>query len=98
MPLTWSGNRLGGPTRCFFDVVAGFAEALAVGAGGWPVLVPGDDVVVVADGRVAVGGSAGVLPDLDEPAESGREEPGFGVHRGQLPAGGRGVEPAGPRL
>jgi hypothetical protein len=52
-------------------VVAGFAEALAVVAGGGAVLVQGGDVVVVADGCVAVGGAAGVVPDLKEAAEPG---------------------------
>ena len=79
-------------------MVAGFAEALAVGTGGWAIVVPGDDVVVVADGRVAVRGSAGVVPYLDEPAKSRREEPGFGVHCDQFAISGGGVEPAKPNL
>ena len=64
-------------------MVAGFAEAL-----------PGGDVVVVPDGGVAVGGAAGVVPDLEEALEPGWEEPGFGVHRDKFPSGGGGVEPA----
>ena len=72
-----SGDGFGGPSGVFLGVVAGFAEPLAVGAAGWSVVVPGEDVVVMPDRRVAVGGPAGVVPDLEEAAEPGREEPGF---------------------
>ena len=63
---SWSG--LGFPAGLFFGVVAGFAESGTVFECCWAVVVPGDDVVVVADGCVAVGGAAGVVADLDEAA------------------------------
>ncbi len=59
-------------------------------------MVPGDDVVQVADRGVAVRGAAGVVPDLDEAAEPGREEPGAGVHGDEFAGAGGGVEPAEP--
>ena len=62
--VTGSGDGFGGPAGVFLGVVAGFAEPLAVAGGGWAVVVPGDDVVVVANGRVAVRGSAGVVAYL----------------------------------
>src|SRR5207342_448871 len=82
------------PAGGFFGVVAGFAEAGAVGAGGLSAVVPGADVVQVADGRVAVGGAAGVVAGLDEAAEPGREDPGAGVHGDELAGARVGVEPA----
>ncbi len=62
----------------------------------WSAVVPGDDVVQVADGGVAVGGAAGVVAGLDEAAEPGREDPGAGVHRDEVAGAGVGVEPAEP--
>ncbi len=90
------GYRGGGPAGGFFGVVAGFAESGAVGVGGGAAVVPGDDVVVVADGGVAVGGAAGLVPGLEEAAESGGEESGAGVQCGEVPGAGGGVEPAEP--
>ena len=90
------GRGSGGPAGEFFGVVAGFAESGAVVPGGGAVVVPGDDVVEVADGCVAVGGAAGVVPGLDDAAEPGREEPGAGVHGGEVAGAGGGVEPAQP--
>lgn len=60
------GERYGGPPRVFFGVVAGFAESCAVVQGGGAAFVPGDDVVNMPDGRVTVGGAAGVVPGFDE--------------------------------
>ena len=54
-------------------------------AGGLAAVVPGDDVVQVPDGGVAVGGAAGVVAGLDEAAQSGGEEPGAGVHARRVP-------------
>ena len=88
----WSG----GPAGEFFGVVAGFAESGAVVPGGGAVVVPGDDVVEVADGCVAVRGAAGVVAGLDKAAEPGREEPGAGVQGGEVAGAGGGVEPAEP--
>src|SRR5688572_21700966 len=48
------------PSWCFFGVVAGLAESGAVAGTGGPALVPGNDVVVVADRGIAVRGPAGV--------------------------------------
>ena len=98
-PLPGSGSVTGAccPAGGFFGVVAGFAESGAVGA--WLVcaaVVPGDDVVQVADGGVAVGGAAGVVAGLDEAAEAGGEDPGAGVHPDELAGAGAGVEPAEP--
>ena len=86
MALPWPGNWPGGPAGVFFGVVAGLAEALAVAAAGGPVVVPGDDVVVMPDRGVAVGGTASVVTDLQEASECRREEPGLGIHRDQFTA------------
>ena len=72
-------------------MVAEFAEPGAVGLGGWAAVMPGDDVVQVPDRGVAVRCAAGVVPDVDEAAKPGREEPGAGVHRDQLPGARGGV-------
>src|SRR6476660_473353 len=94
--MSGSGAGLGAPAWGFFGVVAGFAEPCSVAAAGGAAVVPGDDVVQVADGGVAVGGAAGVVPCLEEPAVSGREEPGPGVHAHEFAGGRGGVEPAQP--
>ncbi|MDQ0662893.1 hypothetical protein QFZ35_001391 [Arthrobacter ulcerisalmonis] len=78
-------------------MVAGFAEALAVTGAGGSAVVPGGDVVVVADRGVAVRGAAGIVPDVKEALQARGEEPGFGVHRQQFPAAGGGVEPPDPQ-
>jgi hypothetical protein len=89
-------TRSAGPTRVLFGVVAGFAESCAVGQGGGSAGVPGDDVVDMADGRVAVGGAAGVVPGFDEASEPWWEEPGFGVGGQQFTCGRCCVEPPEP--
>ena len=91
-----TGCGAGFPTGGFFGVVAGFADAGGVGAGCFSAGVPGNDVVQVADGRVAVRSSAGVVSGLDEAAVPGREEPGPGVHPHELAGAGVGVEPPEP--
>lgn len=60
--------RVGGdfPAWGFFGVVAGFAEAESVVGGGGATFVVGFGVVAVADGRVAVGGSAALVAECDE--------------------------------
>src|SRR6478736_5144067 len=98
--VQWNGRcgRWGAcfPAGGFFGVVAGFAEAGGVVRGGRAAGVPGNDVVQVADGRVAVGGAASVVSGLDEAAVPGREEPGPGVHPHELAGAGVGVEPPEP--
>ena len=85
MPPT--GDCFGGPAGVFFGVVAGFAESSAVAQVGGAAIMPGDDVVDVADGRVTVGCAASVVAGLDEAAHPGWKEPGFGVHGQQFTAG-----------
>ncbi|KIC64447.1 hypothetical protein RM50_17895 [Pseudarthrobacter phenanthrenivorans] len=54
-------------------------------------------MVVVPDPSVAVRGPAGIVPDLEEAFQVGREEPGCGIHRHQLPGAGGGVEAPDPQ-
>jgi hypothetical protein len=69
----------------FLGVVARFAESRAIVQAGRAVVVPGNDVVKVADRGVAVGRPAGVVADLDKTAQRCGEEP----PSGDLPAAGR---------
>lgn len=78
-------------SRVFFGVVAGFAQAGAIGGIGGSVVVPRNDVVEVPEWGVAVGGAAGVVAGLDEPAQPGREEPFPGVHPDELTGSGGGA-------
>ena len=59
--VPWSGAGFDCPAGRFFGVVAGFAKSGAVVAAGGASMVPGDDVVQVADRGVAVRGAAGVV-------------------------------------
>ena len=61
-----AGDCFCGPAGCFFGVVAGFAEPLSVTGARGAAVVPRGDVVVVADGGVAVRRAAGIVPDLEE--------------------------------
>lgn len=96
VPGSWSGLCL--PAGQFLGVVAGLAESRAVAQGCWAVTVPGDDVVEVADWGVAVWRAAGVIADLDEAAQWGREEPPPGVHAYQVAGLRFRVQPAEPNL
>ena len=69
------GFWFGPPPWVLFGVVALFAEPGTVAHAGWSVLVPGDDVVDMPDGRVAIGGAADVVAGFDEPSQSVGEEP-----------------------
>src|SRR5688572_2666679 len=73
--VPWARPTLGFPAWGFFAVVAGFAQPGCVSEAGGSAVAPGDDVVQMADGCVAVWCAAGVVACLDEAAESRREEP-----------------------
>ncbi|MDQ0617964.1 hypothetical protein QFZ33_001988 [Arthrobacter globiformis] len=96
VPRTRSG--LGFPAGEFFGVVARFAQSGAVGQAGGSAVVPGDDVVVVADWGVAVGRAAGVVPGLDEATQRCREETPSRVHGYQINGPGGGIEAPDPGL
>src|SRR4051812_7620488 len=75
------------PAGVFFGVVAGFAEPGPVGQARGAAVVPGNDVVDMAYGRIAVTRAAGVVPGLDEAPHPAWEESGFGVHGQQFTGG-----------
>jgi hypothetical protein len=96
VPRTWPWFCV--PAWRLLGVVAGFAEPAAVAKARGPAVLPCDDVVVVADRRIAVRHAAGAIACLDEAAETGREEPCPGIHGKQLSSARGGVEPPQPNV
>lgn len=69
VPRSWPW--FGVPARGLLGVVAGFAETAGVTKARRAAVLPCDDVVVVANRRIAVRRAAGVIACLDETAETG---------------------------
>ncbi|MDF3045515.1 MAG: hypothetical protein K0R30_1743 [Ornithinibacter sp.] len=77
-------------------MVAPNALAVALHEVGGPAVAGGPGVVGVRDGGPAPRGRAHVVSQDQHPPQQPREEPSPGVHRHQISAAGRGVEPTEP--
>src|SRR5699024_3735706 len=78
----------------FLLLVVADARPVAVVQCGGASLRPGDDVIVLADGRVAVGTAAGLVGQPQEAGEGGRELSRGRFDRDELAVLHVGVEPA----
>ena len=94
VPLAVGLDGVDAPARCFFGVVAGLTCAEAVDGGGGTAARVGSGVVGVPDRGVTVGGSTGVVPERDEPCQSGGEQARARFHGDQSTRGGVAIEPA----
>src|SRR5699024_1306854 len=89
-----AAERAEDPQTVLLEQVAARAQPLAVRVAGGPTGVMGDDVVGVADRRVAPGRATGRVAPSDHPGEPGGEGAGPRFHGDQLAGARTAVQPA----
>src|SRR5699024_8627762 len=88
-----AAERAEAPQTMLLEQVAARAQPLAVRVAGGPTGVMGDDVVGVADLRVAPGSATGRVAPSDHPGELGGEGAGPRFHRDQVAGARTAVQP-----